>query len=273
MKTFTIVGAAALLLAAKFTFFPCDCGKGATEVTQVSSVAHASEPAGNYLEARNVTLWGGYCHLNGEHDTYGDGAIVAWDVERGAHQGVDLAGVRVVAAIGSPKNLADGAERTSELWIDAPSESARKACAAWLGSAHADQLGDVVAVHAAPVAFARAGDAFRVAVAGVCSVEGEAMSDRSCCSMPEQRGYEPLMADAGAVVGVAQNCVFEGTANLTGWEFADANSVFVEGFGPKDACCASGACAAHGDGGTCPHESTGAHAPKGCCPTSRSLQP
>jgi hypothetical protein len=237
------IGAAALALAA-FPFISlCDCDddSGASAANQqVSLVVMA--PSGDYIEARNVTVWGGHCHLNSEYDHQGDAALVAWSIDAGAFGGVELGGVRVVAAVASDANLADGEARSSDLFVDAATDAQRAAAERWARTVHADALGTVAAVHATPIAFEREGDHYRLAVDGLVRLEGSAIADRSCCTMTECRGYEPLMAEAGAVVGYADTLVFEGTETQTGWQYEGANCVFVTGFGAVQGCAGVCAC-------------------------------
>ncbi|QDU83396.1 hypothetical protein Pla163_04950 [Planctomycetes bacterium Pla163] len=241
------VGVAALALAA-FPFISlCDCGddRGAVAANQQVSLTTAVAPTGDYIEARNVTVWGGHCHLNSEYDHQGDAALVAWAIDGGAFGGVDLAGVRVVAAVASGANLADGEARSSDLFVDATNDIQRAAAERWARTEHADALGTVAAVHAVPIAFEREGDHYRLAVDDLVQLEGSAIADRSCCTMTECRGYEPLMAEAGAVVGFADTLVFEGTETQVGWQYEGANSVFVTEFGAPQGC--GGACACESD--------------------------
>jgi|GEM_PF-2137371 len=243
---FTLLGVGALGLAAAPYLCDCPCSEEDAPAADQRTSLTAPAPTGAYLEARNVTLWGGHCHLNGEYDHQGDAALVGWSFEAGAYGDVDLAGVRVVAAIASDENLAEGAARTAELFVDAPTEAQREAAFRWVCTEHAEQLGDVRSVSARAIEFERDGDAFRLAVDGLARLEGSAIADRSCCTMTEMRGYEPLMAEAGAVVGLATTCAFEGTDALAGWEYADANSVFVSDFDAARSCV--GDCACDSDG-------------------------
>jgi hypothetical protein len=242
-----IVGGLATAAVVKTTLFPCDgacpfSGGAAEPVVATADLA----PRGDYLEARNVTVFGGHCHLNSEYDSQGDAAVVAWSIDAGVVDGVDLAGVRVVAALAADANLAEAPARASEVWIDAPGTASRAAAESWLRAEHGERLGAIAAVHAAPIAYERSGDGFAVYVDDFVALAGDALADRSCCTMPGQRGYEPLMAAAGAVVGNAARCSFEGTDALAGWVYEGANSVFLASF------------------------SSAADAPKSCCPSSRA---
>lgn len=237
------IGAAALALAA-FPFISlCDCGDDAVSVNQQVSLTVAA-PFGDYLEARNVTLWGGHCHLNSEYDHQGDAALVAWSIDAGSFGGVDLSGVRLVAAVASEANLADGEARTSDLFVDAGTDAQRAAAERWARTMHEDALGTIAAVHALPIAFERSGDDYRLEVDGLVQLVGSALADRSCCSMTECRGYEPLMAEAGAVVGYADTLVFEGTENQVGWQYEGANCVFVTEFDVVQGCASACECPA-----------------------------
>lgn len=242
----TIAGAAAVALAAKPFVLPCDCGVDATAVDADQRTSLATDasvtPTGDYVEARNVTLWGGACHLNGEYDHQGDAALVAWSIDVGGFDGVDLSGVEVAAAMTSGTNLAEDGARTCEVFVDAATLAQKNAAVAWLRAEHSAALGAIASVDERAIAVERVGDRFRVEVDGLVELEGSAIADRSCCSMAERRGYEPLMAAAGAVVGFADVCTFEGTDAIGGWQYEGANSVFVTGFGERSGCAESAAC-------------------------------
>lgn len=180
--------------------------------------------AGDYVEARNATVWGGACHISSQRDGFGQHAVLAWSFD---------SGVRVVAALEGTANLeahevfrtGEAPDRVSEIWVDAPSDAAAEAAVAHVRSI--SDLGENAGTHRAPVVFERDGDAFRVAIEGVLEVEGEALADRSCCTMPESRWYSPLSESTGSVVGVASTCRFEGSERLGGWAFEDENSAYV----------------------------------------------
>ena len=183
---------------------------------------------GDYVEARNATVWGGACHISSQRDGFGRHAVLAWNFD---------GGVRVVAALEGSTNLeahevfrfGEAPERTSELWIDAENDAAADAAVAHVREL--SDLGDVVAVHRAPVTFERDGDQFRVSVDGVLEVAGQALADRSCCTMPESRWYHPLSESSGSIVGLASTCRFQGSERLGAWAFEDENSAYVARIG------------------------------------------
>lgn len=220
---------------------PCPCeqlsglfGSSAACTDEVQGAA----PSGVYLEARDATVWGGACHVSAQARTGGAHAAMGWAFEAGGHAGVELTGVRVAAALQGEGNLAasevfnvgEAAPRRAALWIDAPSDDQAAAAESYIRSLGV--LGEVTDVTRGDVVVALEGDSFRIAVPGLMTVEGEAMADRACCTMPESRWYPTLSRTASSVVGVPGRCSFEGgVAGLTSWSFEDENSAYVGRFG------------------------------------------
>src|SRR5688500_19368824 len=74
----------------------------------VPSAAQASEVSGTYLETRSCQVYTGPCFANAESALAGKDAIMAWSIEAGKHEGVDLAGMSVVVVISASDTLAFG---------------------------------------------------------------------------------------------------------------------------------------------------------------------
>jgi hypothetical protein len=224
-----IVGAASL-----WTLWPCGdgCCGSSCEAEPRPLVTAEIAVRGDYLEVRDASVFAGACHTGSELGSQGRRALIAWSFDGGAAGGADLAGVRLLAAVASDRNLAEGAARRSVVYVDAPRGEAQGAAALqWLTAEHGAALGTVLATHAAPVQFERRGEHFAVHVPQVAEVRGVALADGSCCSMPEERWYEPLAAAAGAPVGVPEQCSFAGAEGLAPWSYTGANTAFVTSFG------------------------------------------
>ncbi len=246
---------ASLVIAASTAMFytgllPCPCELGARLSSAFGgSCAPASDdvpllgatPVGVYLEARNATVWGGACHIGSEAVSQGTYAAAGWSFEGGAHGGADLTGVRVVSVVEGTSNLqaehvfrAGGVpEIRSAIWVDAPDQRTADAAVAHVLTRM--DHGTVLSVERASLAVEQAGDAFQLRVPGVLNVEGEALPDRSCCTMPESRWYTPLATGCEAVVGNPSTCRFaghgDGAARLSPWAFEGENSAFVARLG------------------------------------------
>ncbi len=216
---------------------PCPCDLVVGTVPGVDRASDAS-PSGLYVEARDATVWGGACHVSAQARTGGAHAVMGWAFEAGGHAGVGLSGVRVAAALegagnlgaGEVFNLGESASRRAALWIDAPGEQEARAAEAYVRALGV--LGEVVSVSRGPVQIELIGDAFRVGVPGLIALDGEALPDRACCTMPEARWYATLARTSSSVVGVPGRCAFEGGAGaLAPWAFEDENSAYVGRFG------------------------------------------
>jgi len=199
---------------------------------------------GRYLELRDAAVFAGACHVNGEVDHQGRRALLAFDLEGGVFDGVDLSGVELAVAVGSTDNLARGAERTGVAFVDenlAP--SVQRAAIAWLQARHGDELGLSGGARCVPLDLTLEGERFALEVPGVARAEGSLLPDRACCSMPEDVWYEPLAGQAGAVVGQALSCRFEGTTGIEPWTYEGQNNAFVGAFADEP-CGAPAPCAA-----------------------------
>ena len=68
-----------------------------------TSLSSASEVGGVYMETRTCAVYTGPCFANAEMGLTGKDAIMAWSIESGAHDGVDVAGLNVVVVVMSPR--------------------------------------------------------------------------------------------------------------------------------------------------------------------------
>ncbi len=70
-----------------------------------SSTALAGNISGEYLEIRSCSVYTGPCFANAETGVTGREALMAWKIEQGKHNGVDLAGLKAVMAITAGETL------------------------------------------------------------------------------------------------------------------------------------------------------------------------
>src|SRR5258708_5845621 len=70
------------------------CGRLAADIqpagNQPAGNQRADEISGNYLETRTCDVYTGPCFANAQVGLTGQQAIMAWSVESGSHEGVDL---------------------------------------------------------------------------------------------------------------------------------------------------------------------------------------
>lgn len=68
----------------------------------------ADSIAGDYLETRTCDVYTGPCFANAQVGLTGKEAILAWSVDSGSYRGVDLTGLKIVAAVKAADTLGFG---------------------------------------------------------------------------------------------------------------------------------------------------------------------
>jgi len=195
-----------------------------------SSRAENVSLRGDYVEVRTASVFAGACHFNGEVTTAGREAMMAWNVTSGKWQGVDLAGVRVMAIVSSESNLGEAnAARQSEIVIDSSSRSQSLAILNAIKEKYAASLGNIVKVRNAPISFVRQGKTYAVA-ADEATMNVEAMPNDLCCKMPNLVWYTPLVGIENRKVGYTSNASYSGTTVSEQWSRSGENSAFYGNF-------------------------------------------
>jgi hypothetical protein len=197
----------------------------------------AIEPAknvalhGDYVEARTASVFAGACHYNGELVTAGKDAVMAWRVTGGTWKGVDLSGVKAVAAVSADANLSDqNASRKSELVVDG-TDSQAKAFEEAIRTRYAATLGKVVSVKHATINFTHDSDSgYKVVADGFARCTVDPMPDAACCKQPNLVWYSPLISVQNRKVGFTTDAQYTaGTLGST-WERSGENSAFYGAF-------------------------------------------
>src|SRR5436309_12206977 len=92
------------------------------------TAAQAGGVTGKYLEARTTDVWTGPCFANADMNLTGKNAVLAWKVERGSVDGVDVSGLGVVAVVEASDTL--GLQQTGAakavLIVDAKADARQK---------------------------------------------------------------------------------------------------------------------------------------------------
>ena len=193
---------------------------------------------GDYIEARTCNIYIGACHANGEKVTSGREAIMAWNIKEGEVDGYKMNGLAVVAIVVGNDNLGDcttpagkcGARKTV-LYVDSKASEGQRQSLAWaLNEKYGKAFGTIVMVKSAPIKFAKKGQEFSVSVADVADVKATALK-KSCCVMPHEVWYKPMIDVKNTVIGTCAINEFKGATELkTQWRRTDENSTYVAEF-------------------------------------------
>src|SRR5262245_23708758 len=71
----------------------------------VLAPAQAAGITGKYVEARTCDVWTGPCFANADHNLTGKNAVIAWSIDKGEFDNVNLDGLGVVAVLAAPNTL------------------------------------------------------------------------------------------------------------------------------------------------------------------------
>lgn len=206
-------------------------------VALLSSSAAPSAPHGRYVEARTATVFAGACHFGAQATTQGRGALLAWHIDAGAYDGIDLTNADIAVVLAASENLADaGVARRSWIYVsDRATPGVQRAALAWLRAQYTGVLGDVVGVYSVPLALALEPERYRVQSAGRFELAGELLPNRACCSMPFNVWYRPFVALDDPVVGCDREFRVSDPALRERWSRPDENAAFVGRFGSSGA--------------------------------------
>lgn len=123
-------------------------------VASVSCAATAGDIQGDYVEARTADVFTGPCFSNAEIFIYGTQAVMAWKVNEGSFDGVDLRGLSVAAAVRGTTTFSEdrAADAKSVVIVDeAADPRQRKALLGLAKKLAGSRLDNVVAVKAAKI--------------------------------------------------------------------------------------------------------------------------
>ena len=188
--------------------------------------------SGDYIESRSLSIYAGACHYGGEAVTEGKEAILAWNVKSGSWDGQNLGGLKVVAVVNGPENLATqpNGHRTIVYVDESASPQQRGALVSLLRKNYDGFLGEVTDVKSAPVRFQQKDRTYRVQVPGVAYLAADKYPCHKCV-MPHQVWYSPFLPTQKAEVARALRTEFKADVpSFTQWSKEEANSAYIGEF-------------------------------------------
>ncbi len=210
---------------------------GAMLLTLFAAAGMAAGISGDYVEARTADVYTGPCFANSEVGLVGHEAIMAWRVDEGAWDGVELAGLSVLAVVRAESTLGDphAESRAAEsvLLVDADADATQQAAleqfARGMGG---EQLGEVASVMTADVAFEVQpnGAALVTAADGQVVVRSRPLDHRDHLCGNETVFYPPLSPTDDFMPGVAQEHTWQGQGLGATWKSPGKRSTFVGRF-------------------------------------------
>lgn len=191
--------------------------------------------SGTYVEARTAEVFAGGCAINSEAGTMGRQAVLAWKVDRGSVNGVNLDGLGVVAAVAGDRNLGIqelGGERAmtkAAIYVDQRANAAQRIALITMAQQLSNGIvGAIVDVVPTVVQFADDGNAIRIAAGHVTlDVDKHTEHDPICGAM---QWFHPLSSVSQATIGLAERHAFTGSSLGTRWSDPNKRSAFFGAF-------------------------------------------
>jgi hypothetical protein len=192
---------------------------------------------GDYVEVRSADIFTGPCFANSEVNLEGKQAMMAWRVNQGSFQDVNLDGLSIVAVVATNATLGDEFRNPyparSVLIVDERANGAQRAALqAFAKSMGGALLDHVVRVDAAPIKLAMgemhgsvtltAGNLAHISTRGMCS------GDHFCGN--ETVYYPPLTKLAHSMPAFTLEEGFNGKGLGEVWTHDDTRSAFVGSF-------------------------------------------
>ncbi len=205
----------------------CLAGSVSAGLPSLAPAKTTVKVTGDYVETRTASVFAGACHYNGEYVTTGREALLAWNLSGGTFNGVDLSGVKAMAAISCEYTLGDPtAARKSQIIIDSRVTAAQvNAMKALLQQMAGKDLGVIVSVSRAPISFIHDDGGYSVSSTGFGSFIVKHKAEAVCCIQPHMVWYFPLSPIENRRVGYTETASFTGTVSPP-WMRSDEDSAF-----------------------------------------------
>ena len=198
----------------------------------------ADSLSGTYLESRTCQVYTGPCFANAETALAGREAVMAWNIETGSQDNVDLSGLSVVMVVRGNDTLAykgveDPSELKSAVIVDANATATQREALLTFVKEHTGRAGrEIVRVDSAPIQMSldtaelkgnlNAGD--------VVKMTTRKAKPGDCICSNEVQFYPPLAAINRFAAGVAIESEFKGPGLGAIWSTPESRSVYMGEF-------------------------------------------
>jgi hypothetical protein len=225
----------------------------------VAATIEAQQIRGDYIESRSTDVYVAQCFANGETGLTGNYALVAWHVQEGSWNGVQLEGLTVAAAVRARATLGDpyGNPYPAQAVLmvdDAASAAQRQALIALAKHQGGKLLANVTRVQYVPVILDVPGDpqnGHAVLRAGrLATIVTRPLKHHDNICGNETNYYPPLTKVEHATSAVALTDEFDGDGLGSQWSTHGRRSAYIASFseGGASAAAAPGERAMHHGG-------------------------
>lgn len=212
-------------------------------ILSVACLALAVAPAraatqGIYLETRTCQVYTGPCFANAEVGLAGRNAIMAWSIDKGDHNGVDISGLNVVVVVNAASTLGfrglnDAKQLKSVVYVDQRATSEQHEALVSFAKQHAGRAGaQIVSVATQPIEMSLdIGTLEGNLQAGkVVTLKTRKARPSDCICSNESAYYPPLAKVENFASGVTLEGRFSGRGLGSRWSTPGDRSAYMATF-------------------------------------------
>jgi hypothetical protein len=204
------------------------------------AVVSAAQISGDYLEIRTCDVYTGPCFANAENTLTGREALLAWSIEKGEHNGVNLAGRRAVLSVSANDTLGFGGGMVinpdrirSVILVDEQASAAQREALVDFVKARAGRLaGEVVRVAALPIEMSldHVNMVGKLKAGREVEILTRQLGQGDCICTNETVFYPPLTKVANSAPAYTVDGKFAGSGLNVRWSTPGARSAFLATF-------------------------------------------
>lgn len=205
-----------------------------------ATASAADRITGDYVESRTCDVYTGPCFANAEVGLTGKEAILAWSVDSGSYQGVDLAGLKVVAAVKAADTLGFGGGLVirpdpikSVLLVDERATPEQREALIEFAKERAGRvLGSVTRVESAPIEMSvnHVEMVAKLSAGSAVEIETRKLGSGDCVCTNEQIFYPPLTKVENSTPAFTVSGSYSGRGLGSQWQNTSTRSAFLATF-------------------------------------------
>jgi hypothetical protein len=193
---------------------------------------------GHYMEARTCQVYTGPCFANGEMGMAGKDAVMAWQIQHGAQNGVDLSGLNVAIVVRASHTLghqgfANAPAVRSMIIVDQSADTEQRAALLqFVRSQAAAATRDIATVETAPIDMHLdiAELTGQLTVGDLVTLNTRKARPGDCICSNESAFYPPLARLEGFVPGVTIDGEVRARSLGTRWSIPDTRTAYLGTF-------------------------------------------
>jgi hypothetical protein len=207
-------------------------------IVAAAPVVAADSVSGTYLESRTCQVYTGPCFANSETAMAGREAVMAWNIESGKKNNIDLTGLSVVMVVRGNDTLGyqgveDPSELKSAVIVDAKATSEQRDALVAFVKEHTGRAGkEIVRVDAAPIEMSLDSVELKgnLKAGNVVKMSTRKAKPGDCVCSNEVQFYPPLTSVNRFAAGVAIEAEFNGPGLGAVWSTPESRSAYVGEF-------------------------------------------